>query len=1189
VQLAYDKDQQIDIISTHKNDMLRLMNRSVALYCVKETTKCKNTTWILDSGATRHMTFEKKYFVNLELYSGNIYVADDRSLQIEGIGDISLSVSANNKLITLNLKKVYYIPKLKFNLLSIPQATKERQISFVFSHANYAILKFKGNLKVVARKLPTCQLYYFEVCSPLNVGLVTYESQENRLKKWHQRLGHPGKTAMQKLNHEYQLNLSSKLIDNFYCEDCIKGKMTKLPFRTVDKHTQKYLEKICGDVYYVECPSYNGYRYYVALIDDFTSFGFVILLKERSEFKMKLEQWYQEIIEGGRYELRTLQLDHAGEFIDIDVKNLCIKYGIKLQYTQARQHQQNGLAERRIRTLNDKQRTMLHAGNFPLTLWAEAIITANDIINISPAKRNRDRKSPYHMKNGHSPPILDLRTFGCVAWAYIDVEIRTKLSKRAVKCIFVGYLKDGKGYRLLEIETMKPVLTRNALFFENMYATIPKQIPQNVTVSYQEIPSVSNEVHMDSLFKHVEQFPSENSPEISSNKERKGPDQPNSSQERTEESSKGGTIDQTEDLSKEEDSLQLDKSVPVNYTDESENENERKKEMNKIDNRLEKEDERNEKGNLLIQKIRRQTELLANSRKELTLRKLQEWCQKENERKKEIIEDHVMLTYCLLNNRVKDENDKIQIPKTIKEAINSKYAAYWIDATDNEYESLMKNDTWTLEERPKDQKVLKCRWVFVVKYDENGNVERFKARLVIKGFEETFGIDYDEIFSPVLRFETLRFLLTYGAVENYEIHQMDVKTAFLNGEIDKLIFMEQPEYYVKRNQEHLVCRLKKSLYGLKQAPRIWNKLLTKSLKTEGFEQLQSDNCVFVRHVTNGIEIIAIYVDDMTILTPTKPQMAKIKKMLQSKFEMKDLGEIHHILGWKIKRNRNERTIEISQKKYIEKVLEKFKFSDCHGAKIPIDPGFKLSKEMGCKTDKEKLFMKDKPYRAVVGSLMYLAVGTRPDLAYVTHELSKYITNPGPKHWKAAKNALRYLKETKNYGLVLGGKNQNKMKVKELKFKGLSDADFANSIDDRRSIAGILVNLWNSPIAWTSKIQPTVALSTTEAEYMALCKLTQELFYFRKLCKEIKLKIREPITMMEDNNSCIKIAQNDEFHQRTKHIDVKYHFIREAIENGIVQIKRVDSKENIADIFTKPLARVLFERLRESLGVRSFRS
>ncbi len=424
---------------------------------------------------------------------------------------------------------------------------------------------------------------------------------------------------------------------------------------------------------------------------------------------------------------------------------------------------------------------------------------------------------------------------------------------------------------------------------------------------------------------------------------------------------------------------------------------------------------------------------------------------------------------------------------------------------------------------------------------------------------------------------------------------MDVKTAFLNGEIDKIIYMEQPPGYVKRGEEHLVCLLKKSLYGLKQAPRIWNKLLTKTLKRYGFEQLHSDECVFIRQASNGLEIVTIYVDDLIILTPTDEQTTEIKELLRKSFEMKDLGPIHYILGWKITRNRENRTITISQESYVDTILEKFHFTDCNATKIPIDPGLRLSKEMAPKTDKEKLEMRNKPYREIVGSLMYLTIGTRPDLAFLTHELSKFVTNPGLKHWGAAKNGLRYLKGTKNYGLVLGGKiqkqNMSKLQIniKELALRGLSDADFANSIDDRRSVAGILVELWNSPIAWTSKIQPSVALSTTEAEYMALCKLTQELFYFRNLCKEMNLPLKEPSTMMEDNNSCIKIAENDEFHQRTKHIDLRYHFIRDAIKDRIVRIEKVDSKENIADIFTKPLPRIQFQRLREKLRLRPLES
>jgi transposase InsO family protein len=407
--------------------------------------------------------------------------------------------------------------------------------------------------------------------------------------------------------------------------------------KTVNKHTKRYLEKICGDVYYVECPSYNGYCYYIVLIDDFTSFSFIILLKERGEFRFRLDNWYKEVTEGGKYRIEIIQLDRAGEFIDQDVKDFCIKYGVKLQYTLARQHQQNGLAERRIRTLNDKQRTMLHAGKFPLSLWAEAVMTANDILNLSPAKRNHDRKSPYHMRYGHSPPILHLRTFGCVAWAYVDIERRTKLSPRAIKCIFVGYLKDRKGYRLLEIKTMKPILTRNVIFFEKKYATIPNKIPHAIDASYRDVPAFTNESHIDTLFRHVEQAQDEEeiASVTSSNKERTRTDHPDSSQERPEESSRGGTIDQIEDRSIE-DNLIRDERVPVNYTDEED------EKSNDFEERF---DEQDKNENILIKKIKQQTNALAKARKELTLKKLQEWSARENETNiKDFTKDHAILT-----------------------------------------------------------------------------------------------------------------------------------------------------------------------------------------------------------------------------------------------------------------------------------------------------------------------------------------------------------------------------------------------------------------------------------------------------------------------------------------------------------------------------------------------------------------
>jgi hypothetical protein len=243
----------------------------------------------------------------------------------------------------------------------------------------------------------------------------------------------------------------------------------------------------------------------------------------------------------------------------------------------------------------------------------------------------------------------------------------------------------------------------------------------------------------------------------------------------------------------------------------------------------------------------------------------------------------------------------------------------------------------------------------------------------------------------------------------YEIHQMDVKTAFLNGDIDHYILMEQPEGYVQKGKEDYVCKLKRSLYGLKQAPRIWYQLLITTLECEGFRRLDTENCILVRISASAIDIISVYVDDLIIITNNMQRMSKVKTALCAHFKMTDLGEIHFILGWNIQRNRRARTITIDQSKYAENMLKNFNMIDAHPSAIPMDPGIHLSKSMAPNTAQERALMADKPYRQLVGSFMYLVVSTRPDLAFFVHEVSKFVTNPGPTHWKALKHGLRYLK------------------------------------------------------------------------------------------------------------------------------------------------------------------------------------
>ncbi|GMF27841.1 unnamed protein product [Phytophthora fragariaefolia] len=438
-------------------------------------------------------------------------------------------------------------------------------------------------------------------------------------------------------------------------------------------------------------------------------------------------------------------------------------------------------------------------------------------------------------------------------------------------------------------------------------------------------------------------------------------------------------------------------------------------------------------------------------------------------------------------------------PDTYDDAMESEHFMQWRSAADAEYDALIPNRTWELVPRNKHMKVLKNRWVFRIKYLGNGEIDRFKARLVIKGFMQIHGVDYLEVYSPVVRLETLRVLLTLAAIWDYEIHQMDVTTAFLNGKIDVEVFMEQPKVYVVQGKETCVCHLLKSLYGLKQAPRVWFQLLKSFLVEQGITMLRSEACVAVKLIDCQLVFIPLNVDDLILFAPTMNLVNKMKEMFRSRFKMKDLGELHYILGWEITRNREERTIFIGQRKYVESVLQKFGMDKCNGCKTPGTPGLKLTKAMSPSGYDERKLMESKPCRSVIGSLMYLMLGTRPDLAYLVRECSQFLENPGITHWQAAKRGLRYLRETVDYGLRLGGRKWTDQ-VLDRHLQAYADADFANRIDDRKLVAGYLTRFCESTISWSSQKEKTVALHTTEAEYMALSILVQEVIHIRQMLK-----------------------------------------------------------------------------------------
>ena len=384
--------------------------------------------------------------------------------------------------------------------------------------------------------------------------------------------------------------------------------------------------------------------------------------------------------------------------------------------------------------------------------------------------------------------------------------------------------------------------------------------------------------------------------------------------------------------------------------------------------------------------------------------------------------------------------------------------------------------------------------------------------------------------------------------------------------------MSQPDGYVQPGKEHLVCRLKKSLYGLKQSPRCWYQEFEKYMKSLGFIQTSADPCVFIR-TGNNLAILAVYVDDLILMTKSLEDMDELKSKLSIQFRMKDMGSLHYCLGISVVQDEDKKCIWLHQKQYILSMLQKFGMNEAKPVSTPADNNVRLQKDDGISKPVDPV-----RYQSLVGSLLYAAIATRPDISQAVGAVSKYCAKPNEQHLTAVKRIIRYLKGTVDIAIRYH-QTDDELLI------GYADADFANDVDDRHSTSGTLFLMVNGPVSWLSKKQPVVALSTAEAEYIALSSATQEAIWFRKLLGQLsEVTEYQPIILKEDNQGAITMAQNHVPHGRTKHIDVKYHFVHEAIQQRLIELKYCPTDNMIADLLTKPLLKGQFEKLRFAMGM-----
>lgn len=505
-------------------------------------------------------------------------------------------------------------------------------------------------------------------------------------------------------------------------------------------------------------------------------------------------------------------------------------------------------------------------------------------------------------------------------------------------------------------------------------------------------------------------------------------------------------------------------------------------------------------------------------------------------------------------------------PRNYNEAMRSSDKSNWQVAMEEEIASLNEHRTWELVPLPPGKKAIGCRWTFKKKENETGQTVRYKARLVAQGFSQQFGSDFDEVFAPVVRQPTLRTMLTIASREGMLVKHLDIKTAYLYAELKEDIYMKQPPGFSEDNG--LVCHLRRSIYGLKQSARIWNKKIDSFLQQMQFRASESDPCLYVRERNGKLSFILIYVDDIVVFCHSEGEFQEICGVLQKHFKLSSLGELRQFLGIHVEKIGDHYTL--CQKNYIEKLVSRFGHDDAKTSKIPIDPAYVKQKE-------EEELPNNTSYCSLVGSLLYVAVNTRPDICVSTSLLGRKVTKPTNRDWTEAKRVLRYLKGTKDLRLHLGSGAGG--------LECFVDADWASVEGDRKSNSGFLIKYGGGLVNWGTRKQSCVALSSTEAEFIALAEGCQELLWHLKLSSDVNEKHLDPIPVWEDNQSCIKLVESDRIGKRSKHIDTKHAFTKDLKQREVIDLKYMPTSEMQADIMTKPLERVKLEGHRSAIGIR----
>lgn len=1041
----------------------------------------KTLEWVIDSGATNHMTREKNMFINLDNGCTQVSVADNTKILSEGSGDVKLDIAVNGCSEPVVLKNVMYVPNLSSNLLSVSKIT-DKGLIVVFDDLKCTVycksnFKISGNVIVTGNKSEGLYVVDRPVVQD-SVRAMYADNQMAQHELWHKRLGHLSRKGMSQLQGGLVDKINFGIDSQKVCVTCLEGKQTAKPFLNKGKRAKTKLELVHSDVCGpVDEPSWGGARYCLIFVDDFTRKVFGYMIKAKSEVFSKFLEFKALVENETGNKLKCLRTDNGGEYSSNELENYLKSHGIRHQTTVPYTPQQNGVAERTNRTLFEKVRCMLFESNLDKRFWAEAMNTAIYLKNVSPTAAV-DGAVPEGAWRDENIDISHLRVFGCKAQMQVPKEKRKKLDKRSQSLIFVGYCTDTKGYRLMSLNDPKNIIVaRNVEFIES-------NINSSLTDAKICKPSVNNQATDVTVHPVIEPV----------------------SNDQTQNEVDNCIMPNLSESYVSDESFDVNDSNSV-YDYESSSE----EAVNPIEE--------------IVQPIQNRYPTRA--------------------RKPNRSDD---FEYAFL---AVGPND----PQYFREACNRTDSVHWKRAMEEEINALGDNDTWELVDRPTNCNVVKCKWVYKLKRGVDGS-SRHKARLVAKGFSQKPGQDFDQTFAPVVKLSSLRVLFGLAAELDLEVDHVDITTAFLNGDLNETIFMEQPEGFVNNGDENKVCKLKKAIYGLKQAARCWNDKIHSFLVTQNFCRSKYDPCIYIKKSKDCYIVIGLHVDDFYCFSNSVEETYRLKSAIAKSFKMRDLGAVKECLGMRVTRDRNKGTIKLDQEAYVKDVIDKFGMSESNPVVTPLCVSQKLEKP------KNACYNND--YQKLIGALMYLSVCTRPDICHAVSYLSQFNTCNDTQHFVAAKRVVRYLKGTPALGLCY--------RRGDCLLQGYADADFGNCVVDRVSYTGYVFKFCGAAVSYCSRKQRTKSLadSSTFAEYVAISECGKEGIYLQGLLSEL-YKCPKPLTIFNDNQSANKLCYNEGQKNRSKHIDVKYHQIRHWVKQNLINVAYLSDTEMIADMLTKGLS------------------